>query len=120
MVLVSKLEVCVHLTKTYVDDNDLPIRLFLIQEGHHTENLDLLDLTCVADKFTNFANVQRVIVALRFGLGVYDVGVFPGLPMSVKDAAQRLESHSLLGRHHSSTDSPCGGSSCGQIGACLS
>jgi hypothetical protein len=78
-------------TKTYVDDNDLPVRLFLVQEGHHTENLDLLDLTCVANKFADFAHVQRVIVALRFGLGVYDVGVFPGLmPISVKDALSVL------------------------------
>ena len=62
-----------------VDDNDLPVGLLLVNQGHDTENLDLLDLAGVADKLTNLANVEGVVVTLGLGLGVDGVGVFPGL-----------------------------------------
>ena len=62
-----------------VDDDDLPVRLLLVEEGHDTEDLDLLDLSDVADELANLANVERVIVALGLGLGVDHVGVFPRL-----------------------------------------
>lgn len=62
-----------------VDDNDLPVGLLLVDQGHDTENLDLLDLTGVADQLTNLAHVQRVVVTLGLGLGVDGVGVLPGL-----------------------------------------
>lgn len=63
----------------HVNDNDLPVGLFFVQEGHDTENLDLFDLTGVTDEFTDFANVQWVVVTLGLGLGVDDIRVFPGL-----------------------------------------
>lgn len=63
----------------HVNDDDLPVGLFFVQESHDTEDLDLLDLTGIANEFTDFANVQRIVVTLGFGLGVDDVGVFPGL-----------------------------------------
>lgn len=62
-----------------VDDNDLPVSLLLVDQGHDTENLDLLDLTGVADKLTDLANVERVVITLGLGLGVDRVGVLPGL-----------------------------------------
>lgn len=62
-----------------IDDNDLPVGLLLVNQGHDTQNLDLLDLTGVADQLTNLANVQRVVVTLGLGLGVDGVGVLPGL-----------------------------------------
>lgn len=62
-----------------VDDNDLPVRLLLVKQGHDTKDLDLLDLAGVADQFTDLTNVQRVVVTLGLGLGVDAVGVFPGL-----------------------------------------
>lgn len=62
-----------------VDDNDLPVGLLLVNQGHDTEDLDLLDLAGVADQLTNLANVQRVVVTLGLGLGVDGVGVLPGL-----------------------------------------
>jgi hypothetical protein len=62
-----------------VDDNDLPVGLLLIEQSHHTEDLDLLDLTGVANELTDLANVERVIVTLGLGLGVNGVGVLPGL-----------------------------------------
>lgn len=64
---------------TYIDDNDLPVGLFLIQKSHDTENFDLLDLTSVANQFTDFANIERIVVTLGLGLGMNDIGVFPGL-----------------------------------------
>jgi hypothetical protein len=64
-----------------VDDNDLPVSLLLVKESHHTEDLDLLDLTGVADDLTDLADVERVVVTLGLGLGVDGVGVFPGLEL---------------------------------------
>jgi hypothetical protein len=63
----------------HVNDNDLPVRLVLIQQGHDTEHLDLLDVSWLCDKFANLADVKWVIIALGLSLGVDDVGVFPGL-----------------------------------------
>jgi len=62
-----------------VDDNDLPIGLLLIDQGHDTQNLNLLNLTGVTDQLTNLANIERVVVTLGLGLGVDRVGVLPGL-----------------------------------------
>lgn len=64
-----------------VDDNDLPICLFLIQESHDTKNLDLFHLAAVADQLTDLADVERVVVTLSLGLRVDDVRVLPGLPI---------------------------------------
>lgn len=62
-----------------VDDNDLPVSLLLVEKGHDTEDLDLLDLAGVADELTDLADVERVVVTLGLGLGVDGVGVLPGL-----------------------------------------
>lgn len=62
-----------------VHDNDLPVSLALIEQSHDTEDLDLLDLTDVADLFTDLANVQGIVVALSFRLGMGLVRVLPGL-----------------------------------------
>jgi len=62
-----------------IDDNNLPVSLLLIEKSHNTKDLDLLDLTRVSDQFSDLADVQWVIVSLGLGLGVDDVGVFPGL-----------------------------------------
>jgi hypothetical protein len=62
-----------------VDDDDLPVSLALVNQGHGAENLDLLDLTGVANQLTNLANIERVVVTTGLGLGVVDVGVLPGL-----------------------------------------
>lgn len=62
-----------------VDDDDLPVRLLLVEEGHDAEDLDLLHLAGVADELADLADVERVIVTLGLGLGVDVVGVLPGL-----------------------------------------
>ena len=62
-----------------VNDNDFPVGLLLIEQGHHTKNLDLFNLTWVADELSDFAHVERVIIALGLGLGVDNVRVFPCL-----------------------------------------
>ena len=62
-----------------VNDNDLPVSLLLVEKGHDTEDLDLLDLARVADKLANLADVERIVVTLGLGLGVDRVGVLPGL-----------------------------------------
>jgi hypothetical protein len=69
-----------------IDDNDLPVGLVLVEESHDTKDLDLLDLTSVADKLTNLADVERVVVALGLGLRVDGIGVLPGLSEEVWSA----------------------------------
>jgi hypothetical protein len=62
-----------------INDDNLPIRLSLIKQGHDTEHLDLLDLADLADPFADLADVEGVVVAVRLGLRVGDGRVFPGL-----------------------------------------
>lgn len=62
-----------------VDDEDLPVGFAFVEECHHAQHFDLLDLPGVADGFADFAHVERVVVAGGFGVGVDAVGVFPGL-----------------------------------------
>lgn len=62
-----------------VDHNDLPVRLALVEQGHHTEHLDLLDLARVADLLADLDHVERVVVTLGLGVGVHRVRVLPGL-----------------------------------------
>ena len=62
-----------------VDDDDLPVRLALVEQGHHAEHLDLLDLAGLGDQLADLADVERVVVAFLLRLRMGDVGVFPGL-----------------------------------------
>lgn len=62
-----------------VDDEDFPVSLTFVEEGHDTKDLDLLYLASVGNGFTDFADVKRVIVTVGAGLGVLDVGVLPSL-----------------------------------------
>jgi hypothetical protein len=71
-----------------VNDDDLPVGLLLVEQGHDTEDLDLLDLTGVADELADLADVERVVVTLGLGLGVDDVGVLPGLLESMGEQAE--------------------------------
>lgn len=100
-----------------VDDDDLPVCLFLVQESHHTQNLDLFDLTSVADQLANLADVEWVVVAFGLGFRVDDVGVFPGLKrISIVSPGMRF--YVLWGKHRSSRGSPYGGSNCARTEAC--
>ncbi len=47
-----------------IDHDDLPIGLLLIKESHDTEDLDLLDLSRVADELADLADIKRVIITL--------------------------------------------------------
>jgi hypothetical protein len=62
-----------------INDDDLPVGLFLIEQSHDAEDLDLLDLTAVADELADLAHVKGIVVAFCFSFGVDDVGVFPCL-----------------------------------------
>jgi hypothetical protein len=66
-----------------VNDDDLPVGLLLVEQSHHTKNLDLLDLTGVANKLTDLADIKRVVVTLGLGLGVNNVGVLPSLTVEI-------------------------------------
>jgi hypothetical protein len=76
-----------------IDDDDLPVSLLLVKQGHDTEDLDLLDLARVSDQFTDLADIQWVVVALGLGLGVDDIGVLPGLNQTAvrSGATQRMK-----------------------------
>lgn len=71
----------------HVNDNDLPVSLLLVEKGHDTEDLDLLDLAGVANKLADLADIERVVVTLGLGLGVNGVGVLPGLERTVLSVA---------------------------------
>lgn len=62
-----------------VDDHDLPVGLFLVEQCHDTEDLDLFDLSRLADQLADLADVERVVVTLGLGLRMDDVGIFPSL-----------------------------------------
>ena len=62
-----------------IDYDNLPVGLLLVEQSHDTKDLDLLDLTRVSDQLADLTDIQWVVVALGFGLGVDDVGVLPGL-----------------------------------------
>lgn len=63
----------------HVDDDDLPVSLLLVEEGHDAEDLDLLDLAGVADQLADLANVEGIIVSLCLSLRVDGIGILPGL-----------------------------------------
>ena len=97
-----------------IDDDDFPVGLTLIEEGHDTENLDLFDLASVTDLFTDLADIEGIVVTLGLGLRVRMVGVLPGLkglhhPKGEVEVAGYDEPE---GMHRSSRCSRDGGSSC--------
>lgn len=111
-----------------VNDDDLPVGLLLVEQSHHAEDLDLLHLAGLGDELADLTDVEGVVVAFGFGLGVDDVGVFPCL-LCVRSSAMYMivgvrvfqaRLYAPEGRHRSSRDNPCAGSSYGQIGACPS
>lgn len=99
-----------------VYDDDFPVGFALIEEGHDTENLDLFDLTSVADLFTDLANIEGIVVALGLGFRVSVIGVFPGLEKGhqFKKNVNEDGCDELEGRHHSSKCTRGGGNSCGR------
>ena len=88
-----------------VYDEDLPVGLTFVEESHDTEDLDLLDLTGVTDGFSDFANVERVVVTESLGLGVSVGRVLPSLREStvvpdvtfVREAVANETEFALLG-----------------------
>jgi hypothetical protein len=67
----------------YIDDDNLPIGLAFVKEGHNPENFDLFDLSDITDLFTDIADIQRIVVSLCFGLWVRLGRVLPGLRLKV-------------------------------------
>jgi membrane protease YdiL (CAAX protease family) len=65
-----------------INDDELPVSLTLIEQSHNTKNLDLLDLTRVSNLFTDFADINWIVVTLGLGLSMNLVRVFPGLGKS--------------------------------------
>jgi len=68
-----------------IHDDDFPVGFALIEECHDAEDLDLLDLSNIANLLADLANVQRIIVAFSLGLSVGLRGIFPGLPKRLLD-----------------------------------
>lgn len=64
-----------------INDDDLPICLLLVQQSHHTKNLDLLDLASVPNELADLADIERVVVAFCLSLRVDDIGIFPCLKL---------------------------------------
>jgi hypothetical protein len=66
-----------------VNNDDLPVGFLLIEKSHDAEDLDLLDVARLGNQLTNLANVERVVVTFGLGFGMYDVGVFPCLRITL-------------------------------------
>jgi len=62
-----------------VNDDNLPISFLLIEKGHDAKNFDTLNLTGGANEFSNFTDIERVVVTFGLGLRVDVLGIFPGL-----------------------------------------
>lgn len=56
-----------------IDHDDFPVCLAFVEQGHDAKDLDLFHLTSVTDLLADFADIERVIVALCLGLCM-DVG----------------------------------------------
>lgn len=98
-----------------VDNNDLPVGLTLIEEGHDTENLDLFDLASETDLFTDLANIEGIVITLCLSFRVRVVGILPGLEghrYLTKDVGEYAGCDEPEGRHRSSRCSRDGGSNC--------
>lgn len=63
----------------YIDDDDFPIRLSLVQKRHNTEDLDLLYLADVTDQLADFADIKRIVVTPRVSLRMSRKRIFPSL-----------------------------------------
>ena len=72
-----------------INDDDFPIGLAFVEEGHDTKNLDLLDLADIAYLLTNLADVQGIVVPLGLGFGVHLRGVLPGLRVTQSAVANQ-------------------------------
>jgi hypothetical protein len=62
-----------------VDDDDLPIGLAFVEEGHDAEDFDLFDLPDVTHLFADLAYVQWIVVAPGLGLGMLLIRILPSL-----------------------------------------
>ena len=62
-----------------VDDDNLPVRLALVEERHDPKDLDLLDLSNVANLLANLADIQRIVVTPGLSLSMLLSGIFPRL-----------------------------------------
>lgn len=62
-----------------VDDDDFPVCLALVEQGHDAKDLDLFHLTGVTDLLADFTDVERVVVTFGLGLCMQHVRVLPGL-----------------------------------------
>ncbi len=105
-----------------VDDNDFPVGLALIEQGHDSEDLDLFHLSGVTDLLADFADIQGIIVALGFSLDVSLTRVLPRLCATVSPSKRR-ECHFYNtpgGKRRSSRCIRGGESSCAQSATYLS
>ena len=62
-----------------VNGDEFPICLTFIKEGHCAKDFHLFDLAWVANFFTNFTDVEGVIVTFCFGFWVHHCWIFPCL-----------------------------------------
>ncbi len=105
-----------------VDDNDFPVGLALVEQGHDSEDLDLFHLSGVTDLLADFADIQGIIVALGFSLDVSLTRVLPRLCATVSPSKRR-ECHFYNtpgGKRRSSRCIRGGESSCAQSATYLS
>lgn len=54
-----------------INGDEFPVRFALVEKSHCSKDLDLFDLPWIADFLADFADVNGIVVAFCFGLGVH-------------------------------------------------
>lgn len=62
-----------------IDDDDFPVCLAFVEQGHDAEDLDLFHLTGVTDLLADLAHIERVVITPCLGFCMKDIRVLPGL-----------------------------------------
>ena len=66
-----------------VNDDDLPVSLLFVKQGHDSQNFDLFDLSRSCDELSDLADIERVVITLGFGLGMENIWVLPSLDLMI-------------------------------------
>jgi hypothetical protein len=51
-----------------INDYYFPVRLAVVQQPHHAQNFNSLDLAGVGDALADLARIDRIVIALMLGV----------------------------------------------------
>ena len=74
----------------HVDDDDLPVSLLFVEQGHDSQDFDLLDLSGSCNKLSDLADIERIVITLGLGLGMENIWVLPSLELMISGARKEV------------------------------